>query len=295
MTRRAAGAGRRPNCSAAASKAGPIAVSPCELRPLARTAAAKARALSASATRLPIDRHPDFVGVRPFEHQDLDAARDGAGRVDEPRVGEGAGDAVMLQKIGVGADARRDVDGENERQPRCLRRHQRWAAQRDRQRDPQERPEHAREAYRAGLFGRYKRAGSRYGEGAVKSIFVIAIGLALGVSAAAAFGASKHAAQKGPPPCSALTFRAVASGAADGDQQAGFYRSRYGTLALHADVKDGKPTDYFVLADGKRLTAAPAALPDWAASCAVAKKLPKPAAAGARRVHRRALQGGPRP
>ena len=112
----------------------------------------------------------------------------------------------------------------------------------------------------------------------MKSIFVIAIGLALGVSAAAAFGASKHAAQKGPPPCSALTFRAVASGAADGDQQAGFYRSRYGTLALHADVKDGKPTDYFVLADGKRLTAAPAALPDWAASCAAAKKLPKPAA-----------------
>ncbi len=115
----------------------------------------------------------------------------------------------------------------------------------------------------------------------MKSIFAIAIGLALGVSAAAAFGAPKHAAQKGPPLCSALTFRAVPAGAADGDQQAGFYRSRYGTLALHADVKDGKPTDYFVLADGKRLTAAPAALPDWAASCAAAKNLPKPADAAA--------------
>lgn len=113
----------------------------------------------------------------------------------------------------------------------------------------------------------------------MKRIFRTSIGLALGMTAAAAFAAPKHAMQKGPPPCGALTFRAVAAGAADGDQQAGFYRSRYGTLALHADVKDGKPADYFVLADGKRLAAAPAALPDWAASCAEAKKLPKPDAA----------------
>ncbi len=69
-------------------------------------------------------------------------------------------------------------------------------------------------------------------------------------------------------------------GCSDGEQQAGFYRSRYGTLALHADVKGGQPADYFVLADGKRLAAAPAALPDWAVSCAAEKKLPKPAAAG---------------
>ncbi len=106
-------------------------------------------------------------------------------------------------------------------------------------------------------------------------------GLALGIMAAGAFAATKHPAEKGPPACGALTFRAVASGAGDGDQQAGFYRSRYGTLALHADVKQSHPADYFVLADGKRLAAAPAALPDWAVSCAAQKKLPKPAAAGA--------------
>ncbi len=102
-------------------------------------------------------------------------------------------------------------------------------------------------------------------------------GLALGMMAVGAFAATKHPAakgEKGPPACGALTFRAVASGASDGEQQAGFYRSRYGTLALHADVKGGQATDYFVLADGKRLGAAPATLPDWAASCAVAKKLP---------------------
>jgi hypothetical protein len=116
-------------------------------------------------------------------------------------------------------------------------------------------------------------------------------GLALGMIAAAmiaagmiavdASAAAKHPAEKGPPACGALTFRAVAAGAADGDQQAGFYRSRYGTLALHADVKQGQAADYFVLADGKRLAAAPASLPDWAATCAVEKKLPKPAGAGA--------------
>jgi hypothetical protein len=109
-------------------------------------------------------------------------------------------------------------------------------------------------------------------------------GLALGMMAVGAFAATKHPAEKGekrPPACGALTFRAVASGASDGEQQAGFYRSRYGTLALHADVKGGQATDYFVLADGKRLGAAPATLPDWAANCAVAKKLPKPAGAGA--------------
>jgi hypothetical protein len=105
-------------------------------------------------------------------------------------------------------------------------------------------------------------------------------GLALGMIAVGALGATKHPAEKGPPACSALTFRAVASGASDGEQQAGFYRSRYGTLALHADVKQGQPADYFVLADGKRLAAAPATMPDWAASCAAAKKLPKPEAAG---------------
>lgn len=107
--------------------------------------------------------------------------------------------------------------------------------------------------------------------------------LALGLTAASASAATKHSAgnghpsEKGPPACGALTFRAVASGASDGDQQAGFYRSRYGTLALHADVKKGQPVDYFVLADGKRLAAAPASLPDWAENCAAEKKLPKPA------------------
>jgi hypothetical protein len=112
-----------------------------------------------------------------------------------------------------------------------------------------------------------------------KSIMACA-GIALGMMAAGAFAATKHPAEKGPPACGALAFRAVAAGASDGEQQAGFYRSRYGTLALHADVKQGQPVDYFVLADGKRPAAAPATLPDWAANCAAEKKLPRPATTG---------------
>jgi hypothetical protein len=108
----------------------------------------------------------------------------------------------------------------------------------------------------------------------------ICLGAVLAMTAVGAFAATKHPAEKGPPACAALTFRAVASGASDGDQQAGFYRSRYGTLALHANVKGGQATDYFVLADGKKLGAAPATMPDWAANCAAAKKMPKPAATG---------------
>jgi hypothetical protein len=115
----------------------------------------------------------------------------------------------------------------------------------------------------------------------MKQTIAICAGAAVAMIAAGASAAAKHPAAKGPPACSALTFRAVPSGAGDGDQQAGFYRSRYGTLALHANVKGGQPTDYFVLADGKKLAAAPAALPDWAASCAAAKQMPKPAGASA--------------
>jgi hypothetical protein len=110
----------------------------------------------------------------------------------------------------------------------------------------------------------------------MKRVVAAGAGLALGLIAVHAAAAPKHRVEQGPPACGALTFRAVAAGAADGEQQAGFYRSRYGTLALHAEIKQGQPTDYFVLADGKPLAAAPAALPNWAASCAAAKKLPKP-------------------
>jgi hypothetical protein len=110
----------------------------------------------------------------------------------------------------------------------------------------------------------------------MKSAVTVGISLALGCTAVAADAATKPAIPKAPPPCAAIAFRPVPSGMTDGEQQAGMYKSRHAKLELHALVKQGEPIDYFVVASGKRLAAAPASLPEAAAACAAAKKMPAP-------------------
>jgi hypothetical protein len=110
----------------------------------------------------------------------------------------------------------------------------------------------------------------------MRRALTVGLGLVLGFIMPPAEGATKPPNQKAPPACAAITFRAVPSGMADGDQQAGMYKSRHARLALHAQVKQGEPVDYFVTAAGKRLAAAPASLPETAASCAASKKMPAP-------------------
>ena len=110
----------------------------------------------------------------------------------------------------------------------------------------------------------------------MRSTLAVGFGLALSLPAVAAIAASKPPAQKAPPACAAITFRPLPSGMTDGEQQAGMYKSRHARLALHAQVKQGEPIDYFVIAGGKRLAAGPASLPEAATSCAAAKKMPPP-------------------
>lgn len=110
----------------------------------------------------------------------------------------------------------------------------------------------------------------------MRSTGAIGIGLALGFVAFTATAATKPPAQKPPPACAAITFRPVLPGMSDGEHQAGMYKSRHVRLELRAEVKQGTPVDYYVVAGGKRIAAAPGNLPDAAASCAVAKKMPKP-------------------
>ena len=110
----------------------------------------------------------------------------------------------------------------------------------------------------------------------MRSTLAVGFGLALSLPAVAAIAASKPPAQKAPPACAAITFRPLPSGMTDGEQQAGMYKSRHARLALHAQVKQGEPVDYFVVAGGKRLAAGPASLPEAAVSCAAAKKMPAP-------------------
>jgi hypothetical protein len=110
----------------------------------------------------------------------------------------------------------------------------------------------------------------------MRSTLAVGFGLALSLPAMAAIAANKPPAQKPPPACAAITFRPLPSGMTDGEQQAGMYKSRHARLALHAQVKQGEPVDYFVVAGGKRLAAGPASLPEAATSCAAAKKMPPP-------------------
>jgi hypothetical protein len=110
----------------------------------------------------------------------------------------------------------------------------------------------------------------------MRSTLAVGFGLALSLPGVAAIAASKPPAQKAPPACAAITFRPLPSGMTDGEQQAGMYKSRHARLALHAQVKQGEPIDYFVIAGGKRLAAGPASLPEAATSCAAAKKMPPP-------------------
>jgi len=110
----------------------------------------------------------------------------------------------------------------------------------------------------------------------MRRTLAVGFGLALSLPGVAAIAASKPPAQKAPPACAAITFRPLPSGMTDGEQQAGMYKSRHARLALHAQVKQGEPIDYFVIAGGKRLAAGPASLPEAATSCAAAKKMPPP-------------------
>jgi hypothetical protein len=107
----------------------------------------------------------------------------------------------------------------------------------------------------------------------MRAIITVGIGVAVALAALPA-----AAAAKAPPSCAAITFRPLPPGMSDGEQQAGMYKSRHARLELRAEVKQGTPIDYYVVAGGKRVVAASASLPEAAASCAAAKKMPKPEA-----------------
>jgi hypothetical protein len=111
----------------------------------------------------------------------------------------------------------------------------------------------------------------------MKGKIAVGIGLACALTALPAPAATK-APGKAPPACAAITFRPLPPGMSDGEQEAGMYRSRNGRLELRAEVKQGRPGDYYVTTGGKRITAAPSSLPEAATNCTALKKMPKPEA-----------------
>jgi hypothetical protein len=112
-------------------------------------------------------------------------------------------------------------------------------------------------------------------KGIVATSLGLCVALAAFGAAAAAKPPAKTAAGKAPPACAAIVFRALPSTAGEGDQEAGMYRSRFGRLSLHATLKGGQASEYFVVANGKRIAAA-SELPPSAVSCAEKKQMPKP-------------------
>jgi len=80
-----------------------------------------------------------------------------------------------------------------------------------------------------------------------------------------------------PPSCAAIAFRPVPAGLSDGVQDAGLYKSRFGRIEVKANVKNGAAQSYFVVINGKRLTAtAVSKLPKVAVACAKVKRLAAP-------------------
>ena len=108
-------------------------------------------------------------------------------------------------------------------------------------------------------------------------IFVAALAIGMLLSGAAMAQTKKAAADgKEPPACSAIKFRPVPSGMADGEQDAGLYKSRFGTIMVRANVKGGEAQDYFVVVNGKKPQAIAGGPPAHVAECLKEKKIAAP-------------------
>jgi hypothetical protein len=94
-------------------------------------------------------------------------------------------------------------------------------------------------------------------------------------SAAAQKPAERPNSAKAAPTCAALVFRPLPSGTTDGEQTAGIYKSRFARLELSATVQGGSPVTYYLAANGKRIPGG-SPMPQAAADCATAKRMPKP-------------------
>ena len=76
--------------------------------------------------------------------------------------------------------------------------------------------------------------------------------------------------------CAAIAFHPIPTGRADGEQEAGYYKSRLGRIDVRALVRNGVPRYYYVALDGAALTLVRGPLPPLVVACAKAKRLSAP-------------------
>ncbi len=107
-----------------------------------------------------------------------------------------------------------------------------------------------------------------------------AIGAIVLLAAGGLAVASADAAEgKQPPACAAISFRTLAAGVADGEQDAGLYKSRFVKIELKATVKGGVAETYFMTINGKRPDALAGGIPKSAEGCLKSKHVAIPAKA----------------
>jgi hypothetical protein len=76
--------------------------------------------------------------------------------------------------------------------------------------------------------------------------------------------------------CAAIAFHPIAAGTANGEQVAGYYKSRLGRIEVRASVAGGTARRYYVSLDGALLARVRGPLPPLVAACAKAKRLTAP-------------------
>ncbi|HYM32261.1 MAG TPA: hypothetical protein VEU47_13230 [Candidatus Cybelea sp.] len=106
----------------------------------------------------------------------------------------------------------------------------------------------------------------------------IALGFAAAILAwnTASPAAAAAKAGKEAPSCAAITFRPIASGMSDGEQDAGLYKSRFGKIEVRANVKGGEAQEYHMLFNGKPPTALSGPVPKAAEDCLRTKHVAVP-------------------
>lgn len=95
------------------------------------------------------------------------------------------------------------------------------------------------------------------------------------VTAAVLAASAAPAQAKEPPACAAISFRTIAPGGPDGEQEAGLYKSRFGKIEIKTDVKGGQGTNYVMVLNGKKVEG-PANPPKLSDSCLKSKHVKVP-------------------
>jgi len=88
--------------------------------------------------------------------------------------------------------------------------------------------------------------------------------------------AASVAAEKAAPACAAISFRPLAPGMSDGEQDAGLYKSRFVKIEIKATVKSGEAQEYHMLINGKAPEALTGPLPKSVDDCLRSKHVVVP-------------------